>query len=206
MRIARARLGWIATLATLLFLGSPGSAEARLYRIDPQHTTVLFRVRHLFTTVTGRFRTFEGTISFDPQHPQATRVEGTIDAASLDTNVAKRDKHLRSPAFFYVEKYPKITFKSTKVTDIDRKHLRGKLHGILTIRGVSKPIVLDVQFLGEGQDPWGNTRAGFHAETTIDRKDFGLTWNEALETGGFLVGDEVKIEIDAEALPEEAES
>lgn len=198
----RANIGRLAIFAVVGTIALPVASSAARYRIDPAHTSVVFRVRHLFTSVAGRFTKFDGTIDFDPKHPEKTRVEGWIDAASIDTNNEKRDKHLRSEDFFHVSKYPKITFSSTGVRDIDRKRLTGKLEGQLTIRGATRPVVLDVSFLGEGTDPWGNRRAGFHAETTIDRTEFGLKWNEVLETGGFLVGDEVRIEIDAEGLPE----
>jgi polyisoprenoid-binding protein YceI len=148
--------------------------------------------------VHGRFDRFDGTIEFDPKDPKATVVRGTIESASIDTNHEKRDKHLRSADFFDVEKYPTLTFESTGVTHVNGKN--GKLAGSLTIHGVTKPVVLDVTFLGRGKDPWGNVRAGFTATLNIDRKDFGLNWNKVLETGGVLVGDEVAIRIDAEGI------
>ena len=181
-----------------LAIGVPVAAPADTYVIDKDHTGVTFQIRHLFTKVNGRFDTFEGKVDFDPTKPEQTKVEGTIETKSINTNVEKRDDHLRSDAFFDVEKYPTITFASTKVTDVDAKALSGKLHGNLTVRGVEKPVVLDVQFLGQGKDPWGNEKAGFTATTKINRKDFGLNWNETVETGGLLVGDEVEIEISAE--------
>jgi polyisoprenoid-binding protein YceI len=149
-----------------------------------------------------RFEKFQGKIAFDEADPAKTSVEGTIEAASINTNVAKRDADLRSAHFFEVAKYPKITFKSTGATDVDPAKKRAKMNGVLAMHGVEKAIVLDVQFLGRGKDPWGNERAGFHAATTINRKDWGLNWNEVLETGGFLVGDDVTIEINAEGLAE----
>lgn len=198
MRIA---LSMIVLAAHLGFAGSVALAEPLV--IDKSHTSVGFTVRHLFTRVAGRFDTFEGKIAFDPQNPGSAKVEGAIDAASINTNNEKRDTHLRSEDFFAVEKYPKILFKSTKVSDVDATRQTGKLHGVLKIRGVERPVVLDVAFLGTGKDPWGNSKAGFTASGTINRKDFGLNWNEALETGGFLVGDDVEIEINAEAnVPE----
>jgi polyisoprenoid-binding protein YceI len=151
--------------------------------------------------VHGRFDRFEGTIEFDPKDPAATVVRGTIESASINTNNEKRDKHLRSADFFDVERYPTLAFESTGVTDVNGK--QGKLAGRLTIHGVTKPVVLDVGFLGQGKDPWGNVRAGFAATLIIDRRDFGLSWNEVLETGGFLVGDEVAIRIDAEGILDE---
>lgn len=177
---------------------APLAALAATYKVDPGHTSVTFLVRHLLTNVEGRFRTFEGQIVFDPAAPEKTAVKGSIDVASVDTNVAKRDEHLRAPDFFDAAKFPKIEFVSTGVSAVDAAKHTGKLHGNLTIRGVTKPVVLDAQFLGAATDPWGNKKGGFTASTTIDRKDFGLTWNKALETGGVLVGDEVTIRINVE--------
>jgi len=190
---------WLAAAVLLILLPSAGAAVT--YKVDPDHTTVAFKVRHLFTYVQGRFDKFEGTIEFDPDKPEVTRVQGSIDAATVNTNVAERDKHLRSEDFFDVAKFPKITFTSTKAAQIDASRKSGKLEGKLTIHGVERPVVLDVTYLGAAKDPWGNQRAGFSARTTINRKDFGLTWNETLETGGVLVGDEIQIEIDAEGMP-----
>lgn len=186
------------TLALGLALAVPGGARATTYAVDPAHTSVNFRVKHLFTYVDGRFSTFDGTIEFDPDAPEKTSVSGTIDVASIDTNVEKRDNHLRSADFFDVEKHPKMTFRSTKVTDVDTKAGTAKLHGNLTIKDVTKPVVLDAQFLGAATDPWGNKKAGFSGTTTINRKEFGLGWNQALEAGGVLVGEEVQIRIDVE--------
>jgi polyisoprenoid-binding protein YceI len=190
----RATAWWVCTVV----LGLATTAHAATWKVDPAHTTVGFRVSHLFTSVHGRFDRFDGTIEFDPDDPKATVVRGTIESASIDTNHEKRDEHLRSADFFDVEKYPTLAFESTGVTDVDGRN--GKLAGSLTIRGVTKAVVLDVTFLGRGTDPWGNVRAGFTATLTIDRKDFGLNWNEVLETGGLLVGDEVAIRIDAEGI------
>jgi polyisoprenoid-binding protein YceI len=174
------------------------SAGATGWKVDQPHTTVGFSISHLFTSVQGRFDRFEGTIAFDPAKPEATTVKGAIEVASINTNNEKRDKHLRSADFFDVVKYPKIVFESTGMKDVDGK--RGKLEGNLTIRGITKPVVLDVVYRGQGADPWGNVRAGFQAKVSIDRKDYGLTWNETLETGGLLVGDEVEIVINVEGL------
>lgn len=181
-----------------LTIGAPAASRAETFVIDKDHTSATFRIRHLFTKVNGRFDNFEGKVEFDPAKPEQTKVEGAIDVGSINTNVENRDKHLRSADFFNVEKYPKITFVSTKVSDVDQKAMSGKLHGNLTIHGVERPVVLDVQFLGRGKDPWGNEKAGFSATTKVNRKDFGLNWNETVETGGLLVGEEVEIEIAAE--------
>lgn len=194
--IAAGLLGAVAVLAAR-------SAEAVQYKVDDEHTGVTFQVRHLFTKVNGRFDKFDGTIDFDPAHPELAKVAGTIDAATINTNNAERDKHLRSDAFFDVGKFPKITFVSSGVKDLDAAKQGGKMQGKLTIHGVERPVVLDVAFLGAGKDPFGNQRAGFSARTTINRKDFGLTWNETLETGGVLVGDDVTIDLSIEGIVSE---
>jgi polyisoprenoid-binding protein YceI len=188
---------WVAVAAALL---SASTSLAETFDVDPAHTSVEFRVRHLFTTVTGRFESFDGKIVFDEKEPAKTRVEGSIDAATINTNVKKRDDHLRSADFFDVAKFPKITFQSASVSDLDPSGKKGKMEGTLTIHGVSRPVVLDASFLGKGKDPGGHERAGFHGTTTINRKDFGLTWNKALESGGLLLGDDVTIEIDVEGV------
>ncbi len=188
-------------LAALLAVGLASSSQADSWKIDPAHTTVGFSVSHLFTSVQGRFDRFEGTIAFDPANPESTVVRGTVEAASINTNNAKRDKHLRSDEFFDTEKYETLHFESTKVTVTEGRN--GKIAGNLTIHGVTRAVVLDVKFLGSGKDPWGNERAGFRADLTINRHDYGLNWNELLETGGVLVGDDVEIRVDVEGLLEE---
>ncbi len=167
------------------------------YVIDKAHSEVAFTVRHLITKVRGRFSEFEGTIQFDPARPEQSSVNFTVQASSVDTNAADRDTHLRSEDFFHVEKFPTITFISTKVTPNGGSEF--SVAGPLTIRGVVKDVTLPVSYLGSGKDPWGNEKAGFETEITLNRKDFGLTWNAALETGGFLVGDDVKIALTIQA-------
>jgi polyisoprenoid-binding protein YceI len=176
----------------------PSLSWAAVYKVDPDHTTVSFKVRHLFSKVQGLFNKFEGTIDYEPGKPETWKTSGTIDATSINTNVPERDKHLRSADFFDVEKYPTISYKSTKVTNATETS--AKLEGFITIHGVEKPITLDLEIRGAGKDPWGNTRAGFTATTKINRKDFGLNWNQALETGGVLVGDEVEITLEIEGI------
>jgi polyisoprenoid-binding protein YceI len=189
-----------ATLAgAALLLSAP--AFATTYKIDTGHTSVTFRVSHLFTKVAGRFNAFDGRITFDEAKPLETKVEGTIQSASINTDNDKRDTHLRNPDFFDVEKFPTITFSTDKVTDVAKN--KAKLHGTLTMHGVTRPLVMDSEFLGAGQDPWGNKKAGFRGTTTLNRKDYGLTWNQTLEAGGVLVGDEIEITIDVEATPAE---
>jgi polyisoprenoid-binding protein YceI len=175
-------------------------AQANTWKVDPAHTTLGFSVSHLFTSVQGRFDRFEGTIQFDPEHPEATVIRASAEAASVNTNNGKRDKHLRSSDFFDVEKYRTLEFTSQKLTGWSNGS--GKLLGTLTIHGVSREVEFDVRYLGRGKDPWGNERAGFKASVLIDRRDYGLKWNETLETGSFLVGNEVEIRIDAEGLLE----
>ncbi|HET6371785.1 MAG TPA: YceI family protein [Candidatus Polarisedimenticolia bacterium] len=182
-------------------IAAPATAYAARVTIDPDHSNVGFNVRHLFTKVTGRFREFSGTILFEEDNPTASKVTATIQAASIDTNVETRDKDLRSPRFFDVEKFPTLTFQSGSVERAPNGRL--VITGTLTMHGVAKEIALDAEFLGKGIDPWGNIRYGFHAVTKVNRKDFGMRWNEAIETGGVLVGDDVEIILDIEAIPAE---
>jgi len=172
--------------------------STRTFTIDKTHSEATFQVRHLVTKVRGHFADFAGTIQFNDEVPDQSSVSFTIQAASIDTTTADRDAHLRSEDFFFVDKHPEITFVSSKITK--RGNENYDVRGTLTIRGVAKEIALPVTFLGHAMDPWGNARLGFEAETTINRKDFGLTWNAALETGGFLVGDEVKISLQIQAI------
>jgi len=185
-------------ILAILLAGIATQANATDWQADAAHTNVGFSVSHLFTSVQGRFKDFEASIVFDVDDPMKTVVRATVQAASINTDNEKRDKHLRSRDFFDVEKYPTLQFDSTEMKEWSGK--KGKLAGNLTIHGVTKPVVFDVVFRGEGSDPWGNLRAGFLATLTIDRKDYGLNWNEVLETGGFLVGDEIEIRIDAEGI------
>ena len=173
-------------------------ASAATYAIDADHSSVTFKIRHLFSKVSGQFNQFEGTLDYEPGKPETWKAQAVIQAASIDTNVEPRDKHLRSADFFDVETYPTLTFKSMEVTDVTAEG--AKLHGDLTIHGVTRPVMMDLAIHGVGKDPWGNTRAGFTATVKVDRKDFGLTWNKAVETGGVLVGDEVEITLEIEGL------
>ena len=172
------------------------SARAAEYELDPTHTAVTFKVRHLLSNVNGTFDKFDGRFSFTPDKPEEWKVDAKIQADSISTRNDQRDKHLKSADFFDTEHYPELTFKSTKVTDYKNGH--AKLHGILGIHGVEKEVVMDLEVLGVEKDPWGNELAGFSATTTINRKDYGLTWNQVAESGKFLVGEEVQITIDVE--------
>ncbi|MEE8312378.1 MAG: YceI family protein [Candidatus Binatia bacterium] len=198
-------MGFRTWLAAVLAVGMvlPAAAAAKEFKVDAAHTTVSFSIRHLFTSMEGRFDKFEGEIEFDPAHPEKTEVEGSIEVKSINTNNEKRDKHLLSSDFFAAEEHPLIEFSAAKVTDVSADKKKGKLHGTLKIRGNEKPIVLDVEFLGEGTDPWGNKKAGFSASGVLDRKQFGLEWNQKLETGGLLVGDEVTIRVQVEGNVDE---
>ena len=187
----------IVTLIGLVLCSAP-PVWATTYAIDKDHTTASFKIRHLFSKVEGTFNEFEGTFDYVPGQPEQWKAQATIQAASIDTRVAQRDEHLRGPEFFDVKTYPTLTFASTKVTDATATS--ANVEGLLTIHGVEKPVVLKVEIHGEGKDPWGNVRSGFTATTTINRKDFGLTWNKAVETGQLLVGDEVEITLEVEGL------
>lgn len=189
----RKTLGFLLTLA---FTVSP--AWAATYAVDPDHSTVEFRIRHLLSWVRGNFSQFEGTFEYEPGKPGSWKAEAVVQAASIDTRVPKRDDHLRSADFFDAVTYPQMTFKSTEVTDAT--DTGANLHGVLSLHGVEKPVVLDLQIHGVAGDPWGNTRAGFTGTTKINRKDFGLTWNQVLEKGQLLVGEEVEITLEVEGL------
>jgi len=170
------------------------------YQIDPAHSSAQFSIRHMMiSNVRGEFSKLSGTIVYDTEHPEQSSVDVTIDVSSISTREPQRDTHLKSGDFFDAEKFPTITFKSKEVLAAHNGDL--KVKGDLTIRGVTREVILDVEGpTPESKDPWGNLRIGASATTKINRKDFGLTWNSTLETGGLLVGDEVKITVDIEAI------
>jgi polyisoprenoid-binding protein YceI len=175
----------------------PSAPTITQWRIDASHTSVGFAVKHMMiSTVRGHFGAVDGTLRADPDDWTRSSIEVSIQADSIDTREEKRDAHLRSADFFDVEKYPTLTFKSTRI-EAAGSH-RYRVTGDLTIRGVTKPVTLDVTEEGQGKDPWGGERAGFSASGTVDRSAFGLNWNQALELGGWLVGNEIKIVLDAE--------
>lgn len=171
----------------------------KTYQIDAAHSEATFTVRHLITKVRGGFSDFAGTIAFDAADPTRSSVSFTIQAASIDTNQKDRDAHLRSADFFETDRYPTITFVSTGITATGSNGYA--VDGRFTIRDVTRDITLPVTLLGTAKDPWGNERIAFEAEYTLNRKDYGLLWNAALETGGFLVGDEVRISLSVQAVP-----
>jgi len=170
------------------------------YQIDPAHSSAQFSVRHMMiTNVRGGFSSVKGTIEYDSENPSATTIKAEIDASSIKTLDDQRDAHLKSADFLDVEKYPVIAFTSKKIEKVGEGEY--KVTGDLTIHGVTKEVVLNVEGpSAEGKDPWGNIRMGASATTRIKRSDFGLTWNAALETGGIMVGDELKIEIEVQAI------
>ena len=170
-----------------------------VWTIDPTHSHAEFGVRHLMiSTVKGHFRDVAGSVIVEDGDPTTAQIDVTIGVASIDTRVEQRDQHLRSSDFFDVERFPNLTFRSTTVEQVEDDRYR--VLGDLTIRDVTRPVTLDVQDLGGIRDPWGNERAAYHATAGIDRKEFGLNWNQALETGGVLVGDEVKIALEVELV------
>ena len=174
------------------------TAAATIWEIDPAHSVVELAVKHMmFSTVKGRFANVAGTIVLNEQNLAGSSVTAEIDAASIDTREAQRDGHLRSADFLDVEKYPTIAFVSTEVVPQGRDHF--VVIGDLTLHGVTRGVSLETELAGKGIDPWGGQRAGFTATTTISRKDFGLTWNQGLEAGGVLVGDQVKISVEIQA-------
>jgi polyisoprenoid-binding protein YceI len=187
-----------AIAALLLVLPIAGRAETVSWETDVAHSHVGFQVRHMMiANVKGEFGKYKVKVQADPKELAKATVEATIEVSSINTGNAKRDEHLRSPDFFHVAKYPTMTFKSKSVKQTGKGQL--KVAGDLTLRGVTRPVTLEVTGLvGPIKDPWGNKKVGFQATTQINRKDFGLTWNKALEAGGVVVGHEVKITIEAE--------
>jgi len=184
-----------AALALLVVASAAFAAPAK-YTIDKTHTEVGFGVRHFFTKVNGRFNDFQGTIVFDEKDPSKISVEASAVTASIWTDNEKRDGHLRSADFFDAEKHPSLTFKSTQVTPNGKN--KYKIAGDLTLRGVTKPVVFDGEFLGAGATSMGG-KAGFAATTVVNRKDFGIVWNKALDNGGMMLGDDVTISLNIEA-------
>lgn len=178
---------------------SATSTTTRTFVVDKAHSEAIFQVRHLLSRVRGRFSGFEGTIEFDEQNPENSKVDFTVHTKSIDTNQPDRDTHLRSEDFFAVEQFPTLTFRSTRITR--RRDNQFDVAGDLTIRGVTRQVVIPVEYLGKAKDPWGNEKLAFEGEFTLNRKDYGLNWNAALETGGFLVGDEVRVNISIQAAP-----
>ena len=174
-------------------------AVATTWVVDSTHSAAAFAVRHMMiSTVKGHFTNVTGTLTGDDRDPEQASIELTIPVAGIDTREPRRDAHLRSGDFFDADRYPDIRFRSTRITRLETD--RFSVTGDLTIRDVTRPVVLSVESGGRGRDPWGGERIGFSATTTINRQDFGLHWNQALETGGVLVGNDVKISVDLELV------
>jgi polyisoprenoid-binding protein YceI len=193
----------VTILTTLVLVLGLGSAAAQSsYDIDTAHSNVGFKIRHLMSKVSGQFTDFDGTIVADHSNLDASSVEFTIQAASIDTGNEKRDGHLRSPDFFDVDNHPEITFKSSTITKVDDDTFA--VAGTLTMRGVAKEITLMVNFLGQ-MDVMGGTRAGYELTTTVNRMDFDVSWNRTLDAGGLLLSDEVEVEIGLELIKQESE-
>ena len=193
------------TTQTPSTLSSESRTGFTTWRIDPIHSSAQFGVKHMMVaTVKGVFRSFEGTIEVDEHDPQRSSVEVSFDVSSIDTGEARRDDHLRSNDFFNAALYPTITFRSTRIEQI--KDGKWRVTGDLTIRDITRPVVLDLDYEGEVIDAWGKQRRGFSAETSINRQDWGLKWNGLVETGSVVVGDKVKSSLDIAAVEEAAES
>jgi polyisoprenoid-binding protein YceI len=182
---------------SILLLSGTTLAEAAEWQADTVHSVLSFKIRHLFSKTAGKFDEWSATLDFDSENVEKGRVEVTIQTASINTDNEDRDAHLKSPDFFHVEKYPTMNFTSEKIEKTEDGYL---MHGTLTMAGVSKEISIPFEFLGAGQDPWGATRAGFAGKLTINRKDFGIEWNKAMDKGGFILGEDVDIDIEIEAV------
>jgi polyisoprenoid-binding protein YceI len=202
MRTSRVLIAFSLGLTLLVSGLVTAPAQAATYNVDKNHSEVGFKVRHLVSKVPGRFNTFEGTIEFDPANLAASSVDVKIDAGSIDTGNDKRDGHLRSADFFDVETYPSITFQGSKFVKTSDGY---SVTGTLTLHGVAKEVTLPFTFGGELGDPWGNTRAGFEASVTLDRKDYGIVWNKALDQGGVMLGDDVAVEIELSVVKQKPE-
>ena len=186
----------LGAVALLALVALPASAAT--WTVDTSHSTLEFKIRHLLAKTSGEFADWTGTIVTAGDDLTDSTVEIVIQTASIDTDNDDRDNHLRSEDFFHVEKYPTITFTSTKVVKTGENEY--DVHGQLAMRGVTRDIVIPMEFHGTGKDPWGNTKAGFSGEVEINRKDFDIVWNKAIDQGGVLLGDDVEIEIEINAV------
>ena len=183
---------------TLNPVTTTAGAATETFVIDPDHSEVGFSVRHLLSRTRGRFARFSGEIHLDRVRPERSTVVFEVDAASIDTRQADRDTHLRSAEFFDVDRFPVVHFTSQHMTRVDDQRFR--VEGTLALRGITRPMTLQVSYLGLARDPWGNERAGFATEAVINRKDFGMVWNAALDNGGVILGDDVNLTIDLETI------
>ena len=190
------RKALLYALSLALLLPALAAAQPVVYKVDSDHSGVSFSIRHFVSNVPGRFKDFDGAIKYDPQNPAASSVNFTIQAASIDTDNADRDNHLKGPDFFDVQKFPTLTFSSTSVKAVDADTL--EVTGELTMKGATKKVTVPVELLGSMKTPRGE-KAGFETAFKLDRKEYGITWNRALDTGGAILGDDVKITISVEA-------
>jgi len=191
----------MGTALALLLVTAPVTAD-EVFTIDRAHSEVSFRIRHMMSKVSGTFGDYEGTIDLSREQPEQSNVEFRIKAASIDTNNERRDTHLRSADFFDVEQHPEIVFRSTRI--VPKGENAFEVHGDFTMRGVTKAIVVPVTYLGEMKDARGRTKAGWEASAMLNRKDYGIVWNQTLDTGGFVLGDEVEVSINLQAAKQEA--
>lgn len=190
---------YILALFAIATLNLPQLVFADDYTIDPDHSSISFKVRHLgISSVNGKLLKFSGDFSFDPANLSTSKTNATIDSASINTSNDKRDKHIKDTDFLNAPKFPKIEFKSKEIRDATQEGF--KVVGDLTIHGVVKETVLNVIPTGVAKDPWGNERAGFNASAVINRKDFGITWNKTLDSGGLLVGEEIQVDLEIEGI------
>ncbi len=189
------------TITVLALAAAAATAAPVAYKIDKNHSEVGFKVRHFFSKTPGRFGDFSGVIMLDEKNPAASSVDVSIQTTSIQTNNERRDNHLRGDDFFNAEKFPVITFKSTKITLVEGN--KYKVDGDLTLRDVTKPVTLDAELVGMGAVGQSGTRAGFQATTSINRKDYGVLWNKALDNGGTVLDDIVYINLDVEAIKDE---
>jgi len=179
---------------------TPETSTVKIYTLDPAHSEVAFTVRHLVTNVRGRFNDYTATIRMDTANPEGSSVEFRVKTTSIDTANADRDTHLRSADFFDVEKYPEIVFRSTSIRATQGgEEETYEVKGNLEMHGETHEITLPVTYLGAVRDPWGNDKAGFETTTKINRKDFGMVWNQALDAGGFILSEDIKVHINLEA-------
>ncbi len=181
-------------------LSLSGLAHATVFNIDAVHSDVGFKIRHFVAKTGGKFAKFSGTVDFDQKKPEAIKVNAVIETASVDTNNDKRDEHLRGADFFNVTKFPVMTFKSNSAKSAGEGKLQ--VMGDFTLLGVTKPLTLDVTYVGVAADPWGGTRSGFSATGKINRKDFGMVYNSVLDNGGLMLGEEVEIQLEVEGVHE----
>jgi polyisoprenoid-binding protein YceI len=189
----------MTTTTTTVPAQTSTGALSGTYAIDPTHSRIGFVARHaMVTKVRGSFNEFEGSGFFDAENPSQSSLQLTIQAASIDTRNADRDAHLRSNDFFDMDTHPEITFTSTAVQPVDDEHHR--VTGDLTIKGVTKPVTIDLEYTGSAVDPYGNQRIGFEGQTTVNRKDWGVNWNAALDAGGVLVSEKVTLEFEVSAI------